>query len=166
MRAGSRREVQRKNVGTIGDLGTWSFCQDKIIATGGEGGMVTCNDKTLMKALWSFKDHGKDFDLTRNLTNGNQFKWLHTAFGTNLRMTEMQAAIGRVQLKSCRNGLSTNSNAQAIIEILSEFGRKTLSFDNRNSDVHLVLVAGQQRAQFQEKPNGSAKTRIVCARIL
>ena len=115
-----------KNVGTIGDLGTWSFCQDKIITTGGEGGMVTCNDKTLMKALWSFKDHGKDFDLTRNLTTGNQFKWLHTAFGTNFRMTEMQAAIGRVQLKRLKNWTSLRTrNAQAIIETLSEFGRET-----------------------------------------
>ncbi|MGC6497158.1 MAG: DegT/DnrJ/EryC1/StrS family aminotransferase [Candidatus Puniceispirillaceae bacterium] len=115
-----------KNVGTIGDLGTWSFCQDKIITTGGEGGMVTCNDKTLMKALWSFKDHGKDFDLTRNLTAGNQFKWLHVAFGTNLRMTEMQAAIGRVQLKKLNEWTSLRTqNAQAIIEAFSEFSRET-----------------------------------------
>lgn len=114
-----------KNVGTIGDLGTWSFCQDKIITTGGEGGMVTCNDKTLMKALWSFKDHGKDFDLTRNLTKGNRFKWLHTGFGTNLRMTEMQAAIGRVQLKKLKDWTSLRTqNAQAIMEILSEFSQK------------------------------------------
>ena len=51
-----------KSVGSIGHVGTWSFCQDKIISTAGEGGMVTTNDHSLWKFISSFKDHGKDYD--------------------------------------------------------------------------------------------------------
>lgn len=85
-------------VGTIGDIGCWSFCQDKIITTGGEGGMVTTNNNDLWKTMWSFKDHGKNWDKVNAPSNGDGFKWLHDSFGTNWRMTEMQAAIGRIQL--------------------------------------------------------------------
>ena len=52
-----------KKVGGIGDIGTWSFCQDKIISTGGEGGMITTNSRNYWKKIWSLKDHGKSFDL-------------------------------------------------------------------------------------------------------
>eukprot|EP00487_Bulimina_marginata_P003037 TRINITY_DN17106_c0_g1_i1.p1 TRINITY_DN17106_c0_g1~~TRINITY_DN17106_c0_g1_i1.p1 ORF type:complete len:100 (-),score=5.58 TRINITY_DN17106_c0_g1_i1:27-326(-) len=48
-----------KSVGSIGHVGAWSFCQDKIMTTGGEGGMVTTNSKELWSAMWSYKDHGK-----------------------------------------------------------------------------------------------------------
>ena len=51
-----------KSVGSIGHVGAWSFCQDKIMTTGGEGGMVTTNDKTLWEKMWSYKDHGKSYD--------------------------------------------------------------------------------------------------------
>lgn len=87
-----------KSAGSIGHIGAWSFCQDKIMTTGGEGGMVTTNDETLWKKMWSYKDHGKNFDSVYNTQHPPGFRWLHDSFGTNWRMMEMQAVIGRLQL--------------------------------------------------------------------
>ena len=87
-----------RSVGSIGHVGAWSFCQDKIMTTGGEGGMVTTNSKELWSAMWSYKDHGKSFDAIYNREHPPGFRWLHESFGTNWRMTEMQAALGRIQL--------------------------------------------------------------------
>ncbi len=88
-----------RSVGTIGHIGAWSFCQDKIMTTGGEGGMVTTNNKELWSKMWSYKDHGKNFDAIYNRQHPPGFRWLHESFGTNWRMTEMQGAIGRIQLQ-------------------------------------------------------------------
>lgn len=88
-----------RSVGSIGHAGAWSFCQDKIMTTGGEGGMVTCNDEALWRAMWSFKDHGKSYGAVYEHNHPPGFRWLHENFGTNWRMTEMQAVIGRIQLQ-------------------------------------------------------------------
>lgn len=88
-----------RSVGTIGHVGCWSFCQDKIMTTGGEGGMVTTNDKALWLKMWSFKDHGKSWEAVYERDHPAGFRWLHDSFGTNWRMTEVQAAIGRIQLR-------------------------------------------------------------------
>jgi len=85
-------------VGSIGDLGAWSFCQDKIITTGGEGGMLTTNRREWWDKAWSFKDHGKSWDAVYRRQHTPGFRWLHETFGTNWRLTEMQATIGRIQL--------------------------------------------------------------------
>ena len=92
-----------KSVGSIGHIGCWSFCQDKIMTTGGEGGMVTTNDKSLWLKIWSYKDHGKSYKAVYKSDQPKGFKWLHESFGTNLRMTEMQAAIGLIQLKRMKD---------------------------------------------------------------
>lgn len=86
-------------VGSIGDIGAWSFCQDKIMTTGGEGGMVTTNDRELWSRMWSFKDHGKSWHAVYERQHVPGFKWLHESFGTNWRMLEVQGGIGRIQLK-------------------------------------------------------------------
>ena len=86
-------------VGSIGYIGCWSFCQDKIMTTGGEGGMVTTNDESLWRKMWAYKDHGKSYEAVYEREHPEGFRWLHESFGTNWRMTEMQAAIGRIQLK-------------------------------------------------------------------
>jgi hypothetical protein len=86
-------------VGGLGHVGAFSFCQDKIITTGGEGGMLTTKDKAVWERAWSFKDHGKSWDAVYNREHAPGFRWLHESFGTNWRMTELQAAIGRVQLR-------------------------------------------------------------------
>lgn len=88
-----------KPVGGLGHVGCWSFCQDKIMTTGGEGGMVTCNDHKLWSDMWSFKDHGKSWEAVYEREHAPGFRWLHESIGTNWRMTEMQAAIGRIQLR-------------------------------------------------------------------
>jgi len=83
-----------KSVGTWGDINAWSFCQDKIITTGGEGGMVTTNCPHLYKLAWSLKDHGKGYDTVFNKEHPPGFRWLHENIGTNWRMMPMQAVIG------------------------------------------------------------------------
>ena len=88
-----------RSVGSIGHIGAWSFCQDKIMTTGGEGGMVTTNDPELWSKMWSYKDHGKSYDAIYNRSHLPGFRWLHESFGTNWRMLEMQGVIGRIQLK-------------------------------------------------------------------
>ena len=88
-----------KPVGSIGHIGCWSFCQDKIMTTGGEGGMVTTNDESLWRKMWAYKDHGKSYEAVYEREHPEGFRWLHESFGTNWRMTEMQAVIGRIQLK-------------------------------------------------------------------
>ncbi|MDU0114576.1 DegT/DnrJ/EryC1/StrS aminotransferase family protein [Psychrosphaera aquimarina] len=92
-----------RSVGSIGHVGAWSFCQDKIMSTGGEGGMVTTNDDALWNTMWSYKDHGKSWDAIYNREHPPGFRWLHESFGTNWRMTEMQAVIGRIQLTRMSN---------------------------------------------------------------
>lgn len=88
-----------RSVGSIGDIGAWSFCQDKIMSTGGEGGMVTTNDEAMWRSMWAYKDHGKSFAAVYERQHPPGFRWLHESFGTNWRMLEMQAAIGRIQLR-------------------------------------------------------------------
>ena len=90
---------QGQSVGSFGDIGAWSFCQDKIMSTGGEGGMVTTNSRELWSRMWSFKDHGKSWEAVYERDHPPGFRWVHESFGTNWRMIEIQAAIGRVQLK-------------------------------------------------------------------
>lgn len=87
-----------KSVGSLGHVGAWSFCQDKIMTTGGEGGMVTTNDPALWHAMWSFKDHGKSWEGVYERAHPPGPRLVHDTIGTNWRMLEMQAAIGLLQL--------------------------------------------------------------------
>jgi dTDP-4-amino-4,6-dideoxygalactose transaminase len=88
-----------RSVGSIGHIGAWSFCQDKIMTTGGEGGMATTNDESLWRKMWAYKDHGKSHKAVYEKKHPSGFRWVHESFGTNWRMTEIQAAIGRIQIK-------------------------------------------------------------------
>jgi dTDP-4-amino-4,6-dideoxygalactose transaminase len=88
-----------RSVGSIGHVGAWSFCQDKIMTTGGEGGMVTTHDEVLWRSMWSYKDHGKSYEAVYERQHSPGFRWLHENFGTNWRMLEMQAVMGRIQLQ-------------------------------------------------------------------
>ncbi len=104
-----------RSVGSIGHIGTWSFCQDKIMSTGGEGGMVTTSSHELWSKMWSYKDHGKSWEAVYESEHPAGFRWLHESFGTNWRMTEMQAAIGRIQLRMMSEWHSIRtSNAMRI----------------------------------------------------
>ncbi|MGW8159232.1 MAG: DegT/DnrJ/EryC1/StrS family aminotransferase [Desulfoprunum sp.] len=102
-------------VGSIGHVGAWSFCQDKIMTTGGEGGMVTTDDRELWARMWSLKDHGKSWEAVYERQHPTGFRWLHEGFGTNWRLTEMQAAIGRIQLRRMEEWHAQRlGNAEAI----------------------------------------------------
>jgi dTDP-4-amino-4,6-dideoxygalactose transaminase len=111
-----------RSVGSIGHVGAWSFCQDKIMTTGGEGGMVTTNDYDLWLRMWSYKDHGKSWEAVYDREHSSKFgfRWLHESFGTNGRMLEIQAVIGRIQLQRiCGWTLRRKANATCILEVLS-----------------------------------------------
>jgi dTDP-4-amino-4,6-dideoxygalactose transaminase len=109
-------------VGSIGDAGVFSFCQDKIITTGGEGGMLVTHDRTLWSRAWSYKDHGKSYDTIYHqpAPKPGLFNWIHESFGTNARMTELQAAMGRVQLrKLAQSRRARQRNAAILTEAFS-----------------------------------------------
>jgi len=103
------------SVGSIGHIGCWSFCQDKIMTTGGEGGMVTTNSKKLWNKMWSYKDHGKSYTAVYSKKHPPGFKWLHESFGTNWRMLEIQAKIGRIQLENISEWTKKRNINQNII---------------------------------------------------
>lgn len=106
---------KNRSIGSMGHMGAWSFCQDKVMSTGGEGGMVTTNDEVLWRAMWSFKDHGKSYEAVYERQHAPGFRWLHESFGTNWRMLEMQAAIGRIQLRRMADWTAKRTaNAEAI----------------------------------------------------
>ena len=112
--------INGQAVGSFGDISTWSFCQDKIISTGGEGGIVSTSNKDLYLQMWSFKDHGKSFDAVFNKTHPPGFRWLHESFGTNFRLTEFQSALGRLQLRKLPVWTSIRAkNAEILSECIS-----------------------------------------------
>ena len=111
-----------KSIGSIGHVAAWSFCQDKIMTTGGEGGMVTTNDAELWSKMWSFKDHGKSYNAVYHQNHPPGFRWVHESFGTNWRMIEMQAAIGRIQLGKMADWTKARDrNANMLISALEPF---------------------------------------------
>lgn len=104
-------------VGTFGEFGSFSFCQDKIITTGGEGGLLLLKDESQWSKAWAYKDHGKSYQAVHHRQHASGFRWLHESFGTNWRMTEMQAAIGRIQLSKLPRWVAQRRlNAQRLRE--------------------------------------------------
>lgn len=103
-------------VGTWGDAAAFSFCQDKIISTGGEGGMLLMRDEAAWARAWSYKDHGKSYEAVYRHEHGPGFRWVHEGVGSNWRMTEMQAAIGLCQLRKLPNWLrARHGNAEHML---------------------------------------------------
>ncbi|TYO92007.1 DegT/DnrJ/EryC1/StrS family aminotransferase [Desulfallas thermosapovorans] len=102
-------------VGSLGDVAAFSFCQDKIMTTGGEGGMLATNNREIWEKAWSFKDHGKSYDAVYNRQHPPGFRWVHESFGTNWRLTEMQSAIGRVILKKLPEWVETRRRNASIL---------------------------------------------------
>lgn len=115
-------QYKGRSVGSIGHVGAWSFCQDKIMTTGGEGGMVTTDDAALWSRMWSYKDHGKSWEAVYEREHPPGFRWVHESIGTNWRMLEMQAAIGRIQLARMPEWTQARThNAAVIREALAPF---------------------------------------------
>lgn len=114
-----------RSVGSIGHIGAWSFCQDKVMTTGGEGGMVTTNDEQLWRKMWAYKDHGKSYAAVYETEHPPGYRWLHESFGTNWRMTEMQAVLGRIQLTRMLDWTAKRTaNAQAILDACAKWEEK------------------------------------------
>ncbi len=110
-----------RKVGSLGDVGAFSFCQDKIMTTGGEGGMITLNDERLWQRAWAYKDHGRSYDAVYRRNHPPGFRWLHESFGTNWRMTEMQGTLGRWGLNRLDGWLSRRrENACLLTENFRE----------------------------------------------
>lgn len=149
-----------KSAGSIGHIAAWSFCQDKIMTTGGEGGMVTTNDEPLWKKMWSYKDHGKNFDSIYNKQHPPGFRWLHDSFGTNWRMMEMQAVIGRIQLTKMQEWTKKRTNNTNII--LNAFENSPYFTVYRPSDdyVHAAYKCYVQ-VNTEQLPEGWSRDRIM-----
>ena len=129
-------QYEKRSVGSFGDIGCWSFCQDKIMSTAGEGGMLTTDNHDFHRALWSLKDHGKNPLKLKNPGEPGFFKWVHDSFGSNYRMTEIQAAIGRSQLKRLDEMVARRrSIAAAYHSVVQDFSGLVFNYDcNYQSD--------------------------------
>ncbi len=115
-------QYKGRSVGSIGHISAWSFCQDKIMTTGGEGGMVTTNDQKLWSKMWAYKDHGKSWEAVYEKQHPPGFRWVHETFGTNWRMLEIQAVIGRIQLKRMPAWADARkNNAEKIWDVCRQF---------------------------------------------
>ena len=113
--------IDGKSVGSIGHCNSWSFCQDKIMTTAGEGGFVSLSDEEMWSRIWSYKDHGKSFEAVYKREHAPGFRWLHESIGSNWRLTEPQSAIGRVQLRKLPEWVETRrANAAVLSEVLGD----------------------------------------------
>jgi dTDP-4-amino-4,6-dideoxygalactose transaminase len=113
--------IHGQSVGSFGDVAAWSFCQDKILTTAGEGGMVTTSRPELWDAMWAFKDHGKTLEAVFGREHPPGFRWLHERFGSNFRLTELQSAIGRIQLQRLPEWTATRTrHALILAEVLGD----------------------------------------------
>ena len=114
-------KINNKFVGSFGDIGVWSFCQDKIISTSGEGGMIATRNQKFFKTIWSLKDQGRNLDKIRKYKS-NKFRYIHDYLGFNFRMTEIQAKIGNIQLSNLKDWIiKRNVNAAIIIKFLNQY---------------------------------------------
>jgi len=149
-----------KPAGSIGHIAAWSFCQDKIMTTGGEGGMVTTNDERLWKKMWSYKDHGKSYDSVYNKQHPPGFRWLHDSFGTNWRMMEMQAVIGRIQLTYMPDW--TKNRIENADKILKAFDHSNYFTVNRPTDDYLhAQYKCYVQVNINALPSGWSRDRIM-----
>lgn len=112
--------IDGRPVGSFGDAAAFSFCTDKIMSTGGEGGMVLFRYQAEWRRGWSYKDHGKDWDAVYNREHPPGFRWLHESIGTNWRLTEMQSAIGRIQLRKLPGWVAQRrANARVLNDVFA-----------------------------------------------
>ncbi|ENS4041274.1 DegT/DnrJ/EryC1/StrS aminotransferase family protein [Acinetobacter baumannii] len=149
-----------KAAGSIGHIAAWSFCQDKIMTTGGEGGMVTTNDEALWKKMWSYKDHGKSYDSIYNKQHPPGFRWLHDTFGTNWRMMEMQAVIGRIQLT--RMAEWTKKRTENAEKILKAFdGSPFFNVHTPSVDYVHAYYKCYVQVNLEALPDGWSRDRIM-----
>ena len=163
---------KNKKTGSLSDIAVFSFCQDKIISTGGEGGMFVTDNQTLYEKAWSYKDHGKRIEAKEKQISGNGYLWVHDSIGTNYRMTEMQAAIGRIQLGKLDGWIRTRqANAKILSDSFEDI--KGIRVARTDSNVHHAYYKYYAFIETDLlKPNwnidriisGISKDNIPCAR--
>ena len=153
-------------VGSFGDAGSFSFCTDKIMSTGGEGGMLVMQNENIWRAAWAYKDHGKDPFRLREPSNSapGEFRYLHDGFGSNFRMTEMQAAIGRKQLAKLDDWLSQRrKNAQALLaEACKNSAVMPMRLPNAATHAYYKVYV---RLDLSRLANGVSRSDIIAALI-
>ncbi len=160
-------------VGSFGDISIWSFCNDKIISTLGEGGMITTNNKKLYEKVWSFKEIGKDLKKTLNIykSKKNGFKWVHDGLGTNSRMTEIQSVSGIYQLKNLKKNIfERRKRAEIFIKILKRFTQISIQYQNEKSHnafyrLYFTITPNQENSFLRNKIINSLKKLGVEARV-
>jgi len=149
-----------RSVGSIGHIGAWSFCQDKIMSTGGEGGMLTTNDEQLWRKAWAFKDHGKSYAAVYEKEHPPGYRWLHESFGTNWRLTEMQSAIGRIQLTRMADWHATRTAyAQQILNTCRPFD--FISIFEPTSDIQHAYYKCYVQVNPEKLPSDWNRDRII-----
>jgi len=112
-----------EKTGTLGDIAACSFCQNKTFTTGGEGGMVTTDNEEYAWIARSFRDHGYDVKQRLSLMELEQkLPYIHNMVGWNYRLTEMQSAIGTVELERMDNWNMPrrHQNAHIIIDRIKD----------------------------------------------
>lgn len=169
-----------RHVGTIGQFGAFSFCQDKIMSTVGEGGMLITNDDELWRRSWEYKDHGRSATAMERAKaeGGFEFKWVVESFGTNWRMTEVQSAIGRVQLTKLDGWVETRRANAAVLDreladipgirvVLPRDGAYHAYYKYYAYIVPEMLVAGWTRSRILDEVNarGIACFQGICPEI-
>ncbi len=154
--------IKNKKVGSFGDIATWSFCNDKIISTGGEGGFIATNNYFFWKKLWSIKDIGKDYNSVFKKKHKEGFKWFHDHIGTNMRMTEMQAAIGLIQLANLEKMISLrNRNSVKIWKTASKFD--CFRIQNIPSDIRFAGYRCYIFVKNNRLKKGWSRSKIITA---
>ena len=149
-----------RSVGSIGDIGCWSFCQDKIMTTGGEGGMLTTNNEKLWRKAWAFKDHGKSYQAVYETEHPPGYRWLHESFGTNWRLTEMQSAIGRIQTARMPEWHQQRTRyAEQILTTCQKFS--WLTVDKPNDDLTHAYYKCYVQIIPEELPEGWTRDHII-----
>tara|TARA_B100001093_G_C26780823_1_gene994530 strand:- start:451 stop:1647 length:1197 start_codon:yes stop_codon:yes gene_type:complete len=150
------------NVGNFGIISTWSFCQDKIITTGGEGGLITTNNSKIYNSIKSYRDHGKNFNLlNKKKMPINSYKWIHDNYGSNLRMTEMQSSIGNIQIKKLDLwNKKRKKNAHKILDTLNKFDT-IIRVEYPNKDINHAWYRCYAYVKPENLRNGWSRDKII-----
>ena len=175
----------QKNVGTFGDLATTSFYPAHHI-TMGEGGAVLTSSPALTRLVESFRDWGRDCwcDPGKDNTCGKRFEWqlgelpcgydhkyIYSHIGYNLKLTDMQAAVGVSQLKKLPGFIATRrTNFQRLWEGLAdlqEFFRLPVATPNANpSWFGFAIAVRPESALTREHVIKALEQKKIATRLL
>jgi dTDP-4-amino-4,6-dideoxygalactose transaminase len=151
-----------QSVGSFGDIAAWSFCDDKILTTAGEGGAITTSDLKLWRRCWELKDHGKNVAEMRRSQHQPRPRWIHDSFGTNARMTEVQAAVGRLQLGKLGNRVKQRrTNAGLLLDVLR--GKPGIRAEDPPAHVEHAYCRFYAHVRPEQLAPGWNRDRIVAA---